>query len=171
MQIKYSIALLYGLISGLISTVLFTYINPDSLGENSWIWLPGTVFGIVYSSYFLRKTPFSSQKIKYSIGLLFVGLSTGAYYLAVCVASILHGTKIYIAIQGVLAGLCGSFILILAIWICTLKRPDLNKSLTTLLFGGILGSLLCMGLPTLFIIWQSIMFLCLASHMPPDEAN
>jgi len=79
MQIKYSIALLYGLISGIISALLVTYIKTDSLGENAWIWLPGTVFGLAYSCYFLRKTLSNNPKIKYSIGLLFVGLSTGAY--------------------------------------------------------------------------------------------
>jgi hypothetical protein len=171
MRSKYLIAMACGGISGIASTWL-----PEHIGKNTFVWLPGAVFGLVFACYAVWATRSVQIRFKYLIGILFIGLSTAAYYSAVFV----FGTsldnfgfdKTTTWVPGILAGFAGSLLLVLSVWVCSLTIPSWRHSIMTILFGGIFGSFIMFDTflkgYLLFVLWQTVVFVSLVSVFPKD---
>ncbi len=173
MNAKYIIAAVCGCVSGFLSIVL-----ADFIGSNTLVWFPGAVFGLIFTCYAIWDTKAYKLK-KLFLWVLFIALSTGAYYSAVYVCSylmnkmIIDYSELRLWLVGGVAGFLGSLILVVSIWLCSLKKPALNYSILTILFGSVLGSLVAydgeLGVTILFVPWQTVVFVCLALMLPETD--
>ncbi len=161
-QIKYLIALACGSVSGLISSLIINF--PE---DHTLLWFPGTIFGLFFSCYYLWATSSHQSRLKDLMWLLFIGLSTAAYFAATVVfVNLFKGFWFH----GVMAGFTGSVILVLSIWLCSLRMPSWRNAMITLLMGSVLGSLSIFASASyiLFVPWQTVVFVGLVSILPKD---
>jgi hypothetical protein len=166
---KLIIAAVCGCISGILSAWL-----PDVFGANTLLWLPGAIFGGMFACYFCCATPSYRPSLKYLRWILFIGLSTAAYYAAVFVFLDLSNQypvdKLKNFLLGILAGFVGSLILVLSIWLCSFKIPSCRYAIVTILLGAVFGSLIGyeskLKLYPLFVLWQTVVFVGLISTLP-----
>lgn len=141
MKIKLTIFTILGAISGWVSFFAFAKIN---------FWAPGWIFGVVISLllYF-----FFHKNILYL--LLFVGVSTGAFYISVR-TYLLFDYNITLSIP--MAGLVGSTIL--AIYLKFIYKLPVKYALII----SIVGTLAALPDPDLgiFPIWQTCVALAIS---------
>ena len=168
---KWIMAAVCGCVSGFLSARL-----PDVIGDNTLLWLPGAIFGGMFACYFCCATLSYRSSLKYLRWLLFIGLSTAAYYAAVFVFLDLmdqyHVDKSKNWQIGILAGLVGSSILILSIWFCSFRIPSWRHAIGTILLGAVFGSLIGyeskLEVYPLFVLWQTVVFVGLVSSLPRE---
>jgi hypothetical protein len=168
---KLIIAGICGCVSGILSAWL-----PDVIGANSWVWLPGAMFGWMFTSYFMCVTPSYQPSLKYLRWILFIVLSTAAYYSAVFVfGSSASGSEIDSSkdwLLGIPAGFVGSSILVMSIWLCSFRVPSWRPAVVTILLGGLLGLLIgydsILKAYPLFVLWQTVVFVGLVFILPKD---
>lgn len=134
------------------------------------------MFGWMFTCYFMCATPAYQPPLKYLRWVLFIGLSTAAYYSAVFVfLSLTDQYPIYKSknwLLGIPAGFVGSLILVLSVWLCSFRIPLWRYAIVTIFMGAVFGSLIGykskLEAYPLFVLWQTVVFVGLVSILPKD---
>jgi hypothetical protein len=171
MRTKWTFAAICGCVSGILSVWLLGVV-----GNNALVWLPGAMFGWMFTCYIMCATPTYQPSHKYLRWALFIGLSTAAYYSAVFVfatcSNQFGSDKSKIWFLGMIAGFVGSLILILSIWLCSFRIPSWRHAILTIVLGAAFGSLIGyngkLAAYPLFVLWQTVVFVGLISSLPRD---
>ncbi len=134
--------------------------------------IPGIVFGVMFAVFLLVSYYSLLTTIqKWMLGLLFTPLSGASYYLAFFLYVQLCETSELFA--PMLSGLAGSLGLILALWLCMLRKLSLNRAIITVILGSVSGLFLNFAtlfdhdyaLGVLFVPWQTVVFACLSASV------